>query len=99
MGDQCVQAAVKTLAHGHEAPAPVLAVELAQHDGFFLRKIRPGKGEAGQFPPAVEQAQIAAAQLRHGGGAIDGSRDDQALDGGRQTVQLIAEAGRIAGRR
>jgi len=42
---------------------------------------------------------VAAAQLRHGGRAIDGGRDDQALDGGRQTVQLEAETGRIAGRR
>ena len=48
---------------------------------------------------AIEQAQVAAAQLRHGGRTIDGGRDDQAFDGRRQTLQLVAEAGRIAGRR
>ncbi|MNQ40745.1 hypothetical protein D3C85_544060 [compost metagenome] len=97
--DQRIEAAIETLAHGHEAPAPVLAVELAQHDGFFLRKIGTRIRVAGQFSAAVEQPQMAAAQLRHRGVAIDGGRDDQALDGRRQAVQLVAETGCIAGRR
>jgi len=93
---QRIEAAIETLAHGHAAPAAILAVNFCQHDGFFLREIRPGKCKAGQFAPTRLQAHVASLQLRHHTAAIDGGRHDEAVYAGRQARQLQGKLGRVA---
>ena len=96
MAHQRIEAAIESLAHGHEAPLAILAVQLAQHDGFFLRKVLAGKRKAGKFAAGGQQAQITRLHLRHHAAAIDAGRQHHAIYAGGQARQLEGKRGAIA---
>ena len=96
MGDQGIEAAVETLADGHEAPLAILPVEIAQHDGALLREVAAGEGQACLVAGAVAERELAAGQLRQGPRAVHAGGNDNLVDCRRQGIGIDLEADRVA---
>ena len=92
MRQQGGQAAIETLADGAEAPYAILAVQLGDDDRFFLVEIGPAEREADD----VADAERARRNVFHGGGAVDGGREHQFMNGSGQGVEVDGEAGAAA---
>lgn len=97
MPHQRVQPAVEALANGHEAPAAVLAIQLAQHDRPLAGEVAAAEVEAREFALRTDEAQATRLQLRHERAAVGAGHDAEPFDPGRQAGEPEAKAPGVDG--